>query len=129
MIRKKGLPESFAQMLLRGVSLDVIIKEDQTKKDQMVQNCKAAVKVCQNISAKYWPDTSHFQQVRKLALGFFDGLIKLHNLGMRERCWLECAAILHDVGLSKAGSGHHKKSAKLILKTTFNCPLLQRKEV
>jgi exopolyphosphatase/pppGpp-phosphohydrolase len=51
-------------------------------------------------------------------LGFFDGLIELHHLGMRERCWLECAAVLHDVGLSKAGGGHHKKSAKLILNDT-----------
>ena len=31
-IRKKGLPESFAQMLLRGVSLDTIIKEDQNQR-------------------------------------------------------------------------------------------------
>ncbi len=114
-IRKKGLPECFAQMLLRGVSLDAIIKEDQSKEDQMVFDCKSTVEVCQDISAKYWPDTDHFQQVRKLALGFFDGLIKLHNLGLRERCWLECAAVLHDVGLSKSGGDHHKKSAKLIL--------------
>ncbi|HEX7482625.1 MAG TPA: metallophosphoesterase family protein, partial [Candidatus Bathyarchaeia archaeon] len=114
-IRKKGLPESFAQMLLRGKSLDTIIKEDQTKKDQMIDECKATVKVCIDISAKYWADTDHFQQVRKLALGFFDGLIKLHHLGERERCWLECAAVLHDIGLSKSRGAHHKKSAKLIL--------------
>jgi exopolyphosphatase/guanosine-5'-triphosphate,3'-diphosphate pyrophosphatase len=38
---------------------------------------------------------------------------------MRERCWLECAAILHDVGLSKSRGGHHKKSAKLILNDTL----------
>ena len=118
-IRKKGLPESFAQMLLRGVSLDAIIMEDQDKDDQMVQDCKETVQVCLDISAKYWPDTKHCQQVRKLALGFFDGLFKLHNLGMRERCWLECAAILHDVGLSKSRGGHHKKSAKLILNDTL----------
>ncbi len=114
-IRKKGLPECFAQMLLRGISLDAIIKEDRSKEDQMVFDCKATVEVCQDISAKYWPDTDHFQQVRKLALELFDGLIKLHNLGLRERCWLECAAVLHDVGLSKSEGGHHKKSAKLIL--------------
>jgi putative phosphoesterase len=114
-IRKKGLPESFAQTVLRGVTLDAIIKEDQAKGDQMIDDCKAIVQVCQEISAKYWPDTNHFQQVRKLALGLFDGLIKLHNLGIRERCWLECAAVLHDFGLSKSASSHHKKSAKLIL--------------
>jgi putative phosphoesterase len=117
-IRKKGLPESLAQMLLRGVSLDAIIKEDQTKEDQMVYDCKATVQVCQDISVKYWPDANHFQQVRKLALGLFDGLIKLHHLGVRERCWLECAAVLHDVGLSKSGRDHNKKSTKLILNDT-----------
>jgi putative phosphoesterase len=117
-IRKKGLPESFAQMLLRGVSLENIIEEDQNKEKLMVKDCKATVQVCHDISAKYWPDMDHFQQVRKLALGFFDGLIKLHHLGMRERCWLECAAVLHDVGLYKSGGNHHKKSAKLILNDT-----------
>jgi putative phosphoesterase len=117
-IRKKGLLESFAQMLLRGETLETIIKEDQTKKDQMVNDCKAIVQICHDISAKYWPDINHFQQVRKLALGFFDGLFKLHHLGMRERCWLECAAVLHDVGLSKSEGGQHKKSAKLILNDT-----------
>jgi putative phosphoesterase len=117
-IRKKGLPESFAQMLLRGVSLDAITKMDQAKENQMVQDCKATVHVCQGISARYWPDSDHFQQVRKLALGLFDGLIKLHHLSMRERCWLECAAVLHDIGLSKSRGSHHKKSAKLILNDT-----------
>ncbi len=114
-VRKKGLPESFAQMLLRGVSLDTILKEDQTKEEMMVQNCKETVKACKEISTKYWPDTAHFMQVRKLALELFDGLIKWHHLGMRERCWLECASILHDIGLSKSRGAHHKKSAKLIL--------------
>ena len=57
-------------------------------------------------------------QVTRLALEFFDGLINVHQLGERERCWLECAAILHDVGLSKARGGHHKESAKLILNDT-----------
>ncbi len=114
-IRKKGLPESFAQMLLRGVSLDTILKEDKTRESLMIQNCKETAKVVKEISGKYWPESDHFIQVRKLALGLFDGLIKWHHLSMRERCWLECAAILHDIGLSKSRKGHHKKSAKLIL--------------
>jgi len=114
-LRKKGLPESFAQMLLRGVSLEAITKEDHAKEERTVQGCKEKVQICQDISSKYWPDTDHFQQVRKLALGLFDGLEKLHKLGMRERCWLECAAVLHDVGLSKSRGSHHKKSAQLIL--------------
>jgi putative phosphoesterase len=113
--RKKGFPESFAQMLLRGVSLDTIIQEDQIKEDWMVQNCKEMVKVSSEISKKYWPDVDHYNQVRIIALDLFDGLINWHHFGMRERCWLECAAILHDIGLSESRVGHHKNSAKLIL--------------
>ncbi len=117
-LRKKGLPESFPQMLLRGVSLDTIIKEDQTKEDLVVQNCKEKVKTCREISGKYWPDVDHYFQVSKLSLELFNGLIRLHKFGMMERCWLECAAILHDIGLSKSRRGHHKKTAKLILNDT-----------
>ena len=117
-IRKKGLPESFAQMLLRGVSLDIIIKEDKKREEEMLHNCQGKTWVSDEISKKYWPDNEHYGQVRKLALELFDGLTTLHHLGGRERCWLECAAILHDIGLSKARGGHHKKSAKLILNDT-----------
>ena len=117
-LRKKALPESFAQMLLRGVSLDTILGEDDAKKGAMVQNCKEIAEACQKISETYWQDTEHYMQVTQLALEFFDGLIDVHQLGERERCWLECAAILHDVGLSKARGGHHKVSAKLILNDT-----------
>jgi exopolyphosphatase/pppGpp-phosphohydrolase len=117
-LRKKALPESFAQMLLRGVSLETIIEEDHTKEDCMVQNCKEIAEASQKISKTYWQDTEHYTQVTRLALEFFDGLINVHQLDKRERCWLECAAILHDVGLSKTRGGHHKESAKLILNDT-----------
>jgi exopolyphosphatase/pppGpp-phosphohydrolase len=117
-LRKKALPESFAQMLLRGVSLETIIEEDHTDKDAMVQNCREIAEVSQKISKTYWQDTEHYTQVARLALEFFDGLISVHQLGGRERCWLECAAILHDVGLSRDRGGHHKVSAKLILNDT-----------
>ncbi len=117
-LRKKGLPESFAQMLLRGVSLDVILEEDQAKQNDMEQNCKETAKASEEVSKSYWQETDHFTQVTKLALAFFDQLQSLHNLGNRERCWLECAAVLHDIGLSQGNGGHHKKSAQLILNET-----------
>jgi exopolyphosphatase/pppGpp-phosphohydrolase len=112
------LPESFAQMLLRGESLDTIIKEDQAKEEEMVQDCNKMLQVSGEISKKYWPDIEHYGQVSKLSLELFDGLISLHQLGNRERCWLECAAILHDIGLVKSRGSHHKRSAKLILNET-----------
>ena len=117
-LRKKGLPESFAQMLLRGVSLDSIIDEDQTKKESIVNNCKQAVETSENLSKNYWPDTEHYQKVTHLALQLFDKTLTLHNLGKRERCWLECASILHDIGLSESTRKHHKMSAQFILNDT-----------
>jgi exopolyphosphatase/guanosine-5'-triphosphate,3'-diphosphate pyrophosphatase len=84
----------------------------------MVQNCKETAEGSQEISKTYWQDTEHYMQVTRLALEIFDGLTGVHHLGKRERCWLECAAILHDAGLSKNRRGHHKESAKLILNDT-----------
>ena len=60
----------------------------------------------------------HSEQVRKLALELFDALQDLHKLGKRERCWLECAAILHDIGLARGPKGHHKNTLKIILNET-----------
>jgi putative phosphoesterase len=114
-LRSKGLPESFVQMLLRGISLDAVLKEDQAKKKTMDEDCQGIVETTNLIAQEYWPDMWHSKQVTKLALQFFDGLADVHKLGATERCWLECASILHDIGLSKSESGHHKKSAKLIL--------------
>ena len=39
-LRKKGLPESFAQMLLRGVSLDTIMEEDDAKRTPWFKTAK-----------------------------------------------------------------------------------------
>jgi putative phosphoesterase len=117
-LRKKKLPESFAQMLLRGLPLEDIVKEDKARKDDMVQDCEKLVQISQSISKTYGQSAEHFEQVRKLALCFFDGLKRMHQLGKRERCWLDCAAILHDIGLSEGTKGHHKTSMRLILNDT-----------
>ena len=45
----------------------------------------------------------------------FDKTKRLHSLGDEERYWLECAALLHDIGLSRSGKAHHKASLNLIL--------------
>ena len=117
-LRKKKLPESFAQMLLRGLPVEAIVQEDEEKKDNLGRDCRKTSKACSEISKDYWKDSDHQEQVRKLGLEFFDKLERLHLLGKRERCWLECAAILHDVGLSESTKGHHKKSMKIILNDT-----------
>ena len=117
-LRRKKLPESFAQMLLRGLALDDIIKEDKSREIDMIQDCEKMAKFSQDFLKKHITEVGHSEHVRGLSLSFFDGLKRLHQLGERERCWLECAAILHDVGLAESAGGHHKKSMKLILNDT-----------
>jgi putative phosphoesterase len=116
--RKKGLPESFSQMLLRGLSLESIAIEDRQRKASETSDCLKVAGNCRKISNEYWPDTAHYEQVRKLSFKIYDELQELHKLHGTERCWLECAAILHDIGLSQGTKGHNKESMKLILNDT-----------
>jgi exopolyphosphatase/guanosine-5'-triphosphate,3'-diphosphate pyrophosphatase len=60
----------------------------------------------------YFP--AHAQQVARLALALFDGLRSRHELGAREREWLEYAALLHDVGTHISYENHHKHAYYLI---------------
>jgi putative phosphoesterase len=113
--RKKGLPESFSQAILRGVALERIAKDDHERKAAEANDCLKITRNCRKISKEYWPDTEHYEQVRKLSLRLLDELQSVHEFGNVERCWLECASILHDIGLSTGVKGHHKKTMKLIL--------------
>ena len=105
-------------MLLRGVSVDAIVSEDRAKNRRSELSCEEIVKITREIAKKHWQDMEHPEQVRKLALTLFDSLGRLHKMKAQERCWLECAAVLHDVGLSQGTRGHHKTSLRLILNDT-----------
>ena len=114
-LRRKGAPESYAQMLLRGLSLEGILAEDKTREKDMEERCAQIANSAREIAREYWPDPEHSEQVRKLSMELFDSLQDLHKLRKKERCWPECAAILHDIGLWQGSKGHHKNSMKLIL--------------
>ncbi len=117
-LRRTGAPESYAQSLLRGLNLEDIIAEDKAKENDRGTQCALAVTSCRRIAEKYWPDTQHSETVTKFSLELFDALQKLHQLKANERCWLECAAVLHDVGLSQGTKAHHKSTLRLILNDT-----------
>ncbi len=59
-------------------------------------------------------DVVHTHHVARLALQIFDQTTVLHQLGERERAWLEYAAILHDIGFLINPRQHHKHSYYLI---------------
>jgi exopolyphosphatase/guanosine-5'-triphosphate,3'-diphosphate pyrophosphatase len=105
-------------MLLSGLSFEDFKKEDCARKLEMERNCLKITELTRKITQKYQQDTNHSNQVRRIALKIFEALQDLHHLGKPEKCWLECAAILHDIGLSVNNSGHNKKSLKIILNDT-----------
>ncbi len=116
-LRMKGLPESFAQMLLCGKPLETIITADKAKKDKPNRNWTEIIQTARDLAKSYMQET-HVEQVRGLTLNLFDNLMSLHRLGVYERSLLECAALLHDLGLSKTVKGHNKTSMTIILNDT-----------
>jgi CHAD domain-containing protein len=64
------------------------------------------------------PDIEHSRLVTQLALQLYDGLVRdrILHAGKSTRRILEAAALLHDVGRSRAKQGHHKDSYRLIRK-------------
>jgi exopolyphosphatase/guanosine-5'-triphosphate,3'-diphosphate pyrophosphatase len=62
----------------------------------------------------------HNLQAARLAVRLFDATASLHGLGVREREWLEYAALLHDIGYSIHYRGHHKHAYYLIVNAVLD---------
>ncbi len=108
-IRAAGLPEEFGQMLRKGCNLDAVLAgaEDCDEGDVL-----AAVEA---LAERCDYERGHTEQVTMLALRLFDELENLHGLGGRERFWLQCGAMLHDIGYTQGRKGHHKTALRAIL--------------
>lgn len=131
-IRRIGLPEAYAQCLLRGQNLETVLVEPekwvvsvpdeerwwknpypslqirQAEEDQQLE------KVIQ-LAKKNGSNLDHIYQVVFLALSLFDKLQPLHRLGPEERYWLRCGALLHDIGKNEGNKNHHKTALAKIL--------------
>ncbi|MFA4987195.1 MAG: Ppx/GppA phosphatase family protein [Candidatus Brocadiia bacterium] len=66
------------------------------------------------LGRRYFYDEKHCVHVTMLALGLFDSLHDLHQLGAGDRRLLSTAAMLHDIGLYLGAKAHHKHSAYII---------------
>ncbi|MCW5784200.1 MAG: Ppx/GppA family phosphatase [Nitrospirales bacterium] len=66
------------------------------------------------LARRYQYPKNHAHHVAKLALSLFDQTQALHQLGDREREWLEYAALLHDIGHHISENKHHKHTYYLI---------------
>ncbi len=59
-------------------------------------------------------EAEHSRQVAALALTLFDYTKRIHDLGDKEREWLEYAGFLHDIGNHISYAKHHRHSYYLI---------------
>jgi putative phosphoesterase len=114
-MRKKAQPESHVQAILHGVHLDTVKKQEEALTKRQLWKSRSTVKKVREVARNFLSDESHAEQDRRLALIIFDRTKQLHSLGAEERYWLECAAILHDIGLHRRRKGHHKLSLRFIL--------------
>ncbi|HYG77403.1 MAG TPA: HD domain-containing protein [Planctomycetota bacterium] len=68
------------------------------------------------LARRYGYEREHSHQVMRLALRLFDQLWPLHRLSPQERFWLQCAAVLHDIGRYKERE-HHKVALRIVLRS------------
>jgi putative phosphoesterase len=122
-IRKSKLPEEFAEMFIKGRTLNEVIEEQPPEKRFLdpadtAQNKKQLASVFE-LAKECAYEAEHAHQVTSLAVILFDQLQDLHKLGTRERFLLKCAALLHDIGWIKGQGGHHKTAFKSIMKSAL----------
>lgn len=117
-VRRRGLPEAFAQMLLQGRNLNAIVAEMTRQPDfirKLMTSDDARFQAVLHLAETCHYEARHAQQVTYLALRLFDELQRLHALGNDARFTLGCAGLLHDIGWIEGQSKHHKVSRDLIL--------------
>jgi putative phosphoesterase len=114
-MRRRGLPEDHVQALLQGVPLKVAKEREEALEKKQLWKRKSTIDKVRVAARMFTSDGPHAEQDGKLALMIFDQTRQLHSLEREERYWLECAAILHDIGLSRGWKGHHKSTLRLIL--------------
>lgn len=59
-------------------------------------------------------EAAHVEQVARLSLALFDQMQARHGFGIREREWLEAAAILHDAGMLISHERHDRHAYYLV---------------
>jgi putative phosphoesterase len=121
-IRKHGLPEIFAQMIVKGASLDRLSRqepgpEDRPPFDAADGGGDLRLEAVRNLARTCDYEVEHTNQVTRLALMLFNELQFVHRLGPGERFRLHCSGLLHDIGYVMGTKSHHKKALKIILKS------------
>lgn len=99
-----------------GVLLDLVAAQYGAGKFSQKERERAKVLLsgAQWFARRLDYDAKHAEQVRRLAVSFFDQLRPIHNLGPELRLVLELGALLHDVGDFINRKSHHRHGDYLI---------------
>jgi putative phosphoesterase len=109
-IKDAGLPKRFAKMIIEGRAYDRVAEKEGKKAGH-----DSALSKAWKVARSYLGKDPHTDQVTRFSMVLFDCLAGRLDLSERDRFWLECAAVLHDIGWSEGRRGHHKASLRLIL--------------
>ena len=109
-VHAAGLPKDYADVFREARSLDQLWggRSGGSRSGEAPEAVLALARRCHY-------EQEHSHQVTRLALALFDGLRELHRLGSRERLWLQCGGLLHDIGWMEGQQGHHKTALRLIV--------------
>jgi putative phosphoesterase len=109
-LRDRKLPEEFVQVFVQGRNLDEVLRGGDAGSD-----AAALLAAADDLAVRCDDEREHSRQVTHLALRLFDELADVHDLGPQARLWLECGAMLHDIGWCDGQRGHHRASLRLIM--------------
>lgn len=114
-IHAAGLPKDYIDVFRRARSLDQLRGDAAEAGRSRPGSSEKVLKAVLDLATRCRYEREHTHQVTKLALELFDALASLHEMGSRERFWLQCGALLHDIGWTEGQQGHHKTALKLIM--------------
>ena len=98
--------------LVDGVVADMCEKRNSYYSDILEDDI---LSLCRLIGKKFQYHKEHAEDVERKSLVMFNGLRKLHGLGLRERFLLQIAAILHDTGKYVSYNKHYINSYNVIM--------------
>jgi putative phosphoesterase len=118
-VRRHKLPELFAQMLIKGESLDKLqggySNGERQPFDAAAGGGDQRLEAVLELARASDYEVEHTHQVTRLALTLFNETQSFHRLGPQERFYLQCAGLLHDIGYVAGSKSHHKQALKIIL--------------
>jgi putative phosphoesterase len=116
-IQAAGLPDDFIRVLQKGKNLTGVLENTESRSG--AGGCRVddnlRLKAIVTLAERCDYEREHTHQVTRLSLLLFDGLTALHRMGGEERFWLQCGALLHDIGWLEGQQGHHKTAIRIIM--------------